>query len=135
MTDKEFRRLSRSELIDIIYELQKQNEQYKQQTEKLQNALDEKELRITKAGSIAEAALSLSGVFEAAQVAADTYLKSIISASELTQQRIAEAEEYRRRIISEAHQEAANIIRDTSTQSAAEENVPARNSCGTAEKK
>ena len=69
MTDKELKHLSRMELIDIIYELQKQNEQNAAQIEKLQAALDEKELHIENAGSIAEAAVQISGVLEAAQAA------------------------------------------------------------------
>lgn len=81
MTDKELKHLSRMELIDIIYELQKQNEQNAAQIEKLQAALDEKELHIENAGSIAEAAVQISGVLEAAQAAADQYLLSIRAAT------------------------------------------------------
>ena len=81
MTDKELKHLSRIELIDIIYELQKQNEQNAAQIEKLQTALDEKELHIENAGSIAEAAVQISGVLEAAQAAADQYLLSIRAAT------------------------------------------------------
>ena len=77
MTDKELRHLSRAELIDIIYELQKQNQAAAEEIEQLREALDEKELRLANAGSIAEAALSLNGVFEAAQAAADQYLLSV----------------------------------------------------------
>lgn len=50
----------------------------------LQTRLDEaeaklqaREITMEKAGSIADAAVQLSGVFQAAQEAADTYLKSI----------------------------------------------------------
>ena len=67
MTDKELRHLSHLELIDIIYELQKQNDASAAQIEALQNKLAEKEIRIAKAGSIAEAAIGINGVFETAQ--------------------------------------------------------------------
>lgn len=77
MTDRELRRLGRAELVDIIYELQSRNQQCEAEIEKLQKALDDKILKIASAGSIAEAALKLSGIFEAAQAAADQYLVSL----------------------------------------------------------
>lgn len=77
MTDKEFKRLSRADLIDIIYELQRQKEAAEAQAEQLRQRLDEKEIRIAKAGSIAEAALQINGIFEAAQAVADQYLTSV----------------------------------------------------------
>ena len=39
--------------------------------------LKDREITIEKSGSIADAAMQLSGVFQVAQEAADTYLKSI----------------------------------------------------------
>ena len=39
--------------------------------------LKDREITIEKSGSIADAAMQLSGVFQAAQAAPDTYLKSI----------------------------------------------------------
>ena len=77
MTDRELRRLGRAELVDIIYELQSRNQQCEAEIEKLQKALDDKILKIASAGSIAEAALKLSGIFEAAPAAADQYLASL----------------------------------------------------------
>ena len=64
MTDQELRRLSRADLIDIIYTLQQQKEQAEQQLAQAQ--LQNRQLRLANAGSIAEAALSLNGVFDAA---------------------------------------------------------------------
>lgn len=77
MTDKELRHLSRVELIDIIYEQQKQLEAEKAVSARLKKKLNEKRLRISEAGSIAEAALKINGVFESAQAAADQYLASV----------------------------------------------------------
>ena len=71
MTDKEFRRLSRSELIDIIFELQQQLEQRKSEIQQLKQAVEKKELDISNAGSLAEAVVSINGVMEAAQAAAE----------------------------------------------------------------
>jgi len=88
MTDKELRRLSRVDLIDVIYELEKQNAEYQAQIQRLQEALDDKNLKISSAGSIAEAALKLNGVFEAAQAAADQYVASLRTVCEEAEKRV-----------------------------------------------
>ncbi|MBS5314160.1 MAG: hypothetical protein KHY53_15220 [Clostridiales bacterium] len=62
----DLKHLRRSELIDLIYEMKKREIE-----------LQTREITIEKAGSIADAAVQLSGVFQAAQEAADSYLKSI----------------------------------------------------------
>ena len=80
--DKGLRRLSRVELVDIIYELKKSNDEKDAQIQQLQAALDDKTLRVAQAGSIAQAALSINGVFEAAQAAANQYLASVKAAAE-----------------------------------------------------
>lgn len=86
MTDKEFRKLSRAELIEIIYELQKREEEDNKTIEELNQKLEERELCLAEAGSIAEAALKLNQVFEAAQAAADQYLLSVHAVSEKKKQ-------------------------------------------------
>ena len=110
MTDRELRRLSRMELIDIIYELQKQKEAADEKMEQLQEKLNQRELRITKAGSIAEAAMGLNGVFEAAQAAADQYLRSIQNAAFDSQRKLDAAEAQRKEILSGAEKKAQAIV-------------------------
>ncbi len=132
MTDKELRHLSRAELIDIIYELQKQSEEKDMQMQKLRAALEERTLRISKAGSIAEAAVSVNGVFEAAQAAADQYLASVKAATANMEQTLAEAEEKRQKILSDAEQQANDLVRKAEEQAAnlvhsAEEQVTTMN--------
>ncbi len=99
MTDKELRHLRRADLIDIIYELQKQGDEKDAQIKELQAVLEERTLRISNAGSIAEAALSINGIFEAAQAAADQYLLSVRAAAD---QMLAEAEAKRQELLNPA---------------------------------
>lgn len=54
MTDQELRRLSCADLIDIIYTLQQQKEQAEQQLAQAQAQLQDRQLRLANAGSIAE---------------------------------------------------------------------------------
>ena len=122
MTDKELKHLSRMELIDIIYELQKQNEQNAAQIEKLQAALDEKELHIENAGSIAEAAVQISGVLEAAQAAADQYLLSIRAATADMDARAQAAEQQRDALLADAKKQSDEMLQSAQSRAQALEN-------------
>lgn len=77
MTDKEFKRLSRSQLVEVIYQLQLKLDELTQENEKLNAALLDKRVRITRAGNIAEAVLDINNVLQSAQSAADQYLEEI----------------------------------------------------------
>lgn len=111
MTDKEFKRLSRSQLIEIIYQLQLKQEELTQDNEKLSKALEDRRLRVSAAGNIADAAIEIHNVMQAAQSAAEHYLEEMrISASGEYQRILTEANEKAAQIIAEAEQEAAQII-------------------------
>lgn len=77
MTDKELKRLSRGELLEMLLAQIKKNERLKQRLEEAQAALSDRWLAIDEAGTLAEAALKLNGVFEAADRAAQQYLENI----------------------------------------------------------
>lgn len=77
MTDKELRRLSRSELLALLLEQVEENERLQQENNDLKNQIEDRIIKIQQAGSIAEAALKLNGVFEAAEAAAKQYLDSL----------------------------------------------------------
>ena len=106
MVSKELKKLSRRELVDIIYQMKKNEQQLHNEIASLQEALQDKRLRLSMAGSIAEAALSLTDIFSSAQTAADRYLKEISCMKQDAEiqcaQMIAEAKEQSDRIISEA---------------------------------
>ena len=103
MTDKEFKRLSRAQLIDIIYQLQLQIDKLSEQTQELESELKDKRLRLSNAGNIADAALEINNCFRSAQNAAEQYLNEIKAIRE-------ETEAERQRILTEARAEAAAII-------------------------
>lgn len=111
MTDKQLKHLSRMELIDIIYELQKQNEENAAQLEKLQAALEEKELHIENAGSIAEAAVQINGVLEAAQAAADQYLLSVRAATADMGAKAQAAAQQRDTLLADAQKQSEELVR------------------------
>ncbi len=92
MAEKELRRMSRSELIEIIYELRKSEEALQAEIEALEKQLEEKQHKISKAGSLAELSAGLNGLFEAAQATADDYLAEIQTARKRAQSLKANAE-------------------------------------------
>lgn len=69
--------LSRADLLEIMVAQSKQIDALIKENQELKEELGRKELAITKAGSMAEAALKLGGVFEAIDRAADIYLSTL----------------------------------------------------------
>lgn len=86
MTDKELRRLSRSQLLELMLAQSKRIDKLERELEKAQDELENRRIVAEEAGSIAEAALRLSGIFEAAQQAADMYLESVQQTARKTKQ-------------------------------------------------
>lgn len=83
MTDRELRRLSRSELLEILIALSKENEELQERLAEMQARLDDKAIAIEQCGSVAEAALRLNGVFEAAQKACEQYIANMKARADL----------------------------------------------------
>lgn len=116
MTDKDLRHLSRAELLDILYEQQKRYEERLAENQALRQQLEDRTLRVASAGSIAEAAIQVNGVFEAAQAAADQYLASVKAATAEMVQKADEAQRQREALLENARQEAAGIVQDAQAQ-------------------
>ena len=77
MTDKELRKLKRIEILELLLEQSKENERLRAEIEDMKKKLEDREIAIKESGSIAEAALKLNGIFEAAQKAADQYIENL----------------------------------------------------------
>ena len=92
MTDKELKKLSRAELLEILVEQSKEMEELRSELAEVKEQLNSREIKLGKAGSIAEAALGLNKVFEAAQAAADQYLDNIRDTESLCERMRREAE-------------------------------------------
>ena len=77
MADKSLSKLSRSELLDILYKQAKQLEELEAENATLKKELQTRNIRLSKVGSIAEASFVLSNIFQEAQKVADTYVSSV----------------------------------------------------------
>ena len=77
MNKKDLRRLRRQDLLEMLLDLTKENEQLQEINQQLEQALQDRTISLQETGSVAEAALQLNGVFQAAQSAADQYLFNV----------------------------------------------------------
>ena len=105
MISKELKRLSRRELVDVIYQLKKNEEQMQEQIAALEAELQDRRIHLSVAGSIAEAATDITGIFLVAQSTADLYLHEISSMKE-------DAEKECEKMIEEAKKKVATIMED-----------------------
>lgn len=77
MTDKELKRIGRAELLELLLAQSEENEALQIRIEELEQELRNREIIIANAGTIADAAFQLNGVFDAAGAAAVQYLENI----------------------------------------------------------
>ena len=77
MNDKELRKLSRAELLELLIDHRARYDQQQKELEKTKEWLKDKEINLQKFGNIAEASLQVNGVFKAAQDAAEQYVNNI----------------------------------------------------------
>ena len=77
MTEKELHKLKRGELLEMMLAQSREIDSLRARIRELEKKLSDREIRIHESGSIAEAALKLNGIFEAAQAAADQYLENV----------------------------------------------------------
>ncbi len=89
--------MSRSELIEIIYALEGDTNRLEKENAELKSKLEEREIKIENAGSLAEAALSLNEIFKKADDAASDYLLSAKRLKEEAQKELDKAKELRER--------------------------------------
>ena len=106
---KEMKSLNRSELIEIIYQLKKSEQELQKENADLRRMLDSKRITLSKAGSIADAALALTDIFSTAQESADMYLAEI-------EQRRASIERDYNLLIDDANSKADEIVRKATEQ-------------------
>lgn len=112
MTDRELRKLSRADLLELLLAQLKENEQLRGQLEAAREQLSQRKIEIDKAGSIAEASLRLNGVFQAAQDACAQYMENIEQLSTRQEQLCAQMQR-------ETQEKCARMVADAKSQSQA----------------
>ena len=87
MTDKELKKLSRAELLEMLLMQTREVDRLNGKVAELEDRLQQRRLQYENAGDIAQAALQVSGIFEAAQAAADLYLENVTALESKTEER------------------------------------------------
>jgi len=118
MLRQELKKMSRSELLEMLIDQTNENEALRKQLREAQSQLVNRNLVCENAGSIAEAALQLNGVFEAAQEACDQYTANIRA-------RYSEIEERCRLLEEETEEKCQKMIEEAERK--ADEHVKAAN--------
>lgn len=95
--------MSRRELLELLINQEKENTQLKAELKETKDKLADRNLAISRAGTLAEAAMTLNGVFEAADAAVKQYVDNVTRGNE-------SAQADHDRIIAEAQAKAAEII-------------------------
>lgn len=75
--EKEIRKMGRGELQVFTEKLYLESQTLRKENETLKEQIQSREIHLQEAGSIAEAALQINGIFDAAQNAAEDYLENL----------------------------------------------------------
>lgn len=77
MTEKELRKCSKADLMEMLMFKQREADSLRAELEEEKKKQKDMHLKLSRVGSLAEASLALTNVFEEAQRAADNYLESV----------------------------------------------------------
>lgn len=114
MTNKELKRLSRADLLEMMLAVTKENEQLQASVIQMKKRLDDRTVSIENCGSLAEAVLQLNGVFEAAKAACEQYVQNIQERNANQDQYFHQMEESAKQrceaMIAQAEQQAGEIV-------------------------
>lgn len=81
MDFSDLKKLSRKELLELLIDQVKENENLKKELEDCRKELERREIVIDNAGSLAEASLEIFDIFKKADEAAKLYLDNVRSFS------------------------------------------------------
>lgn len=116
MTEKELKKLNRYQLLELIILQTEQINELENQLSRAKEQLEAQQIQASQAGSIADAALQLSGIFKAAQTAADTYLQNVKRHTENADRIEEEAKASAEQLLKTARAEADSLVKNAQTQ-------------------
>ena len=114
MTDRDLIKMTRKELLELLIAVEKENNELRERLDQLEEELQTRDIQREKAGTMAEAALALNGLFESTDKAAAEYLENIKRCSEEQQNKydsiVGVAEQKAKAILDEAESERQRKI-------------------------
>lgn len=102
MKEKDLKRLSREELLELLLIQTKESERLEKELEKAKTELENRRIDIEQAGTLADASVRINGVFKATEAAAKQYLENIVRMEKETREKC-------RKILEDAEYEAERI--------------------------
>lgn len=87
MTNKELKKLSRAELLEMLLNQTKEVERLRAELDKTQRLLYQRQVQFAEAGNLAEAMISVNGIMDSAQLTANQYLENIAAMEEETRKK------------------------------------------------
>lgn len=117
MNTNDLKRLSRTDLLELLIEQSENVNRLQMELESAKNQLNQREIILGEAGSIAEASLQLNGIFEVAQSASKQYLDSIRMYNDylklVCEKREAESKQNAKRYMEEAEKKCKLLETET----------------------
>lgn len=92
MTEKELKKLSRAELLELLIEQTERCEELERKLAEAEQETKNQALNVNEVGTLAEACLKMNKVFEAADAAAKQYLANIKVYDDKKKEMLAETE-------------------------------------------
>ena len=86
MTAKELKKLSRTDLLEMMLSLSRENAELREKLSVALAELERRSIAIQESGTLAEAALKLNGVFTSSQAACEEYERNIRQSCEKMEQ-------------------------------------------------
>lgn len=125
MTERELKKLTRNDLLEMMLSLSKENEELRKQLKEANEKLEDRRIAVEEAGSLAEAAFRLNGVFEAAQATCEQYIQNIRLRHEEQEQICRQMEQITREkcnaLLAQAKAEAAACLEEAHRQAGEQE--------------
>jgi len=120
VTERELRKLSRADLLQMLIDQSEQLHALRRRLEEMEASRQDKTIAMEQAGSIAEAALKISGMFENTQAACEQYTDSVRLLCEKQEarsiQREQESVRQAQQILAEAELKAKQLQQQTQAQ-------------------
>lgn len=94
--------LSKNEMVMVMHDQEQEIERLKAKVSELQVTIDNYEIKVEEAGTLAEASAQINNLFEAAQATVETYIENMKKRAEKSEEILADVQKQADGIISEA---------------------------------
>ena len=94
--------LSKNEMMMVMHDQEQEIERLKAKVSELQATIDNYEIKVEEAGTLAEASAQINNLFEAAQATVETYIENMKKRAEKSEEILADVKKQADGIISEA---------------------------------